>query len=151
MSHNSDKRAYFRLSRKIAVLVQVLQLLVSSQRMQCCTQHLLRSRIESRDLCSMRCCIACRSYNEISNLIHFVARRRWPAEDGISTVLRQENFSTYRTVQHRISLVSPLLDVALQGAGIKRLQKLEATEKLARNRHHGAPIIEFAAVLCRDQ
>lgn len=54
---------------------------------------------------------------------------------------------TYGTVQDVVPLVTPLLDVVLEGVGIKRLEQLETAQQLRRNRHDGTPVVELAAVL----
>jgi hypothetical protein len=56
-------------------------------------------------------------------------------------------FATYRTVEDMLALLVPLLDMTLEGAGVKWLQQLEATQELRRNRHDSSPIIKLAAVL----
>lgn len=54
---------------------------------------------------------------------------------------------TYRAVEHALPLVPALLDVTLQRARIQWLQKFKRAQKLARNTHHSAPVVEFTAVL----
>lgn len=54
---------------------------------------------------------------------------------------------TYRTVEHILSGISALLDMTLQRTRIQRLEKLEATEQIARNGHDGTPIVKLSAVL----
>lgn len=48
-----------------------------------------------------------------------------------------------------LSLVSALLDMTLECARIERLEQLKATEQLGGNRHNGAPVVKFAAVLLK--
>jgi hypothetical protein len=50
----------------------------------------------------------------------------------IRQVLKVLVCETYRTVEHVLSLVSALLDMTLQGARVKRLEKLKAAEQLRR-------------------
>lgn len=54
----------------------------------------------------------------------------------------------YGTVEHLLSLVATLFNVTLQSTGIQRFQQLETTQKFRRDGHDGAPIVEFAAILC---
>ena len=55
--------------------------------------------------------------------------------------------ATYRTVEHVLSRVASSLDVVFQGARVKRLEQLEAAQKVAGNRHHGTPVVEFSTIL----
>lgn len=54
---------------------------------------------------------------------------------------------TYRTVEHILTLVAALLDVAFERAVVEGLEQFEGAEQLRGDAHDGAPIIEFAAVL----
>lgn len=54
---------------------------------------------------------------------------------------------THRAVQHVLSVIPGLLDVALQCTRIQRLQQLEATQKLPRDGHDCAPVVELSAIL----
>lgn len=54
---------------------------------------------------------------------------------------------TYRTVEHLLPLVAPLLNVALERARVERLEQLKAAQQLRRHRHDGAPVVKLAAVL----
>ena len=55
--------------------------------------------------------------------------------------------ATYRTIEQVLPLISRLLNMALQGAGVKRFQKLETAKELRGHRHDGSPVIKLAAVL----
>lgn len=54
---------------------------------------------------------------------------------------------TYRTVQHLLSLVSPLLDVALESIRVEGLEEFKAAKQLGRHGHDGTPVVKFTAVL----
>lgn len=65
----------------------------------------------------------------------------------MTSFTRLERGSTYRTVEHVLTLVSALFDVPFQRGGVERLQELETTKQLSRNRHDRTPVIKLAAVL----
>ena len=66
----------------------------------------------------------------------------------VSSCLYKHNTGiTYRTVEHRVALITALLDVGLQLTGIQRFQELKAAQQLCGYRHDSAPIIELAAIL----
>jgi len=58
---------------------------------------------------------------------------------------------TYGTVQHTLTLVPALLDVALERTAIQWLQQLEGTEQLRADTHDGTPVVELAAVIGRTE
>ena len=58
--------------------------------------------------------------------------------------------TTYGTTQNAVSLVPTLLNMILQSSRIQGFQEFKTTEQLARNRHDRTPIIEFAAILRRE-
>ena len=59
----------------------------------------------------------------------------------------REHPSGRRAVNHAIPLVSALLHLALQRAGVQGFEQLEATEELRRHAHDGAVVVEFATVV----
>lgn len=67
----------------------------------------------------------------------------------VSGVWRQFGFvvGTYRTVEKLVPLVPALLDVALEGIRVERLEQLKAAEELCRDRHDGTPVVKLSAVL----
>lgn len=54
-----------------------------------------------------------------------------------------------RAVEHALPLAAAFLNVALERARVERFQELEGAEQFSGDAHHGAPIIEFAAILSR--